>query len=50
MAKANGIYKRTGKHGDVTYYIRYQVDDTDLKERVGREVARFHAGNGEGCA
>jgi hypothetical protein len=37
MAKANGIYERTGKHGDITYYIRYQVDGTDIKARVGRK-------------
>ena len=41
MAKANGIYERTGKHGDVTYYIRYQVDGTDIKERVGRKSRGF---------
>src|SRR5437867_4169822 len=32
-----GIYERKGKNGDVTYYIRYQVDGTDIKERVGRK-------------
>jgi hypothetical protein len=30
MAKANGIYERRGRRGDVTYYIRYQVDGTDI--------------------
>jgi hypothetical protein len=34
---AKGIYERKGKNGDVTYYIRYQVDGTDIKERVGRK-------------
>jgi len=38
---AKGIYKRTGKNGDVTYYIRYQVDGTDIKERVGRKSRGF---------
>jgi hypothetical protein len=41
MAKANGIYERKGKHGDITYYIRYQVDGTDIKERVGRKSHGF---------
>jgi hypothetical protein len=41
MAKANGIYERKGKSGDVTYYIRYQVDGTDIKERVGRKSRGF---------
>ena len=43
---ARGIYERKGKHGDVTYYIRYQfktinADDIeivkDFKEKVGRK-------------
>jgi len=38
---AKGIYERTGKNGDVTYYIRYQVDGTDIKERVGRKSRGF---------
>ena len=38
---AKGIYERTGKNGDVTYYIRYQVDSTDIKERVGRKSRGF---------
>lgn len=33
---AKGIYERKGLNSDVTYYIRYQVDGTDIKERVGR--------------
>jgi hypothetical protein len=33
MAKANGSYERKGRHGDVTYYIRYQVEGMDIKER-----------------
>jgi integrase len=38
---AKGIYERNGKNGDVTYYIRYQVDGTDIKERVGRKSRGF---------
>ena len=38
---AKGIYERNGKNGDVTYYIRYQVDLTDIKERVGRKSRGF---------
>ena len=38
---AKGIYERKGRHGDVTYYIRYQVDLTDIKERVGRKSRGF---------
>jgi hypothetical protein len=38
---AKGIYEREGKNGDVTYYIRYQVDGTDIKERVGRKSRGF---------
>ena len=34
---AKGIYERKGRNGDVIYYIRYQVDGTDIKERVGRK-------------
>ena len=41
MAKANGIYEREGKSGDVTYYIRYQYERTDIKERVGRKSRGF---------
>ena len=41
MAKANGIYERRGKHGDVTFYIRYQFQGTDIKERVGRKSRGF---------
>lgn len=33
---AKGIYERKGKHGDVCFYIRYQFQGTDIKERVGR--------------
>jgi hypothetical protein len=50
MAKANGIYERKGKNGDVTYYIRYHVDRTDIKERVGRKSRGFYARDGQGCA
>jgi len=41
MAKANGIYERKGRHGDVTYYIRYQFQLTDIKEQVGRKSRGF---------
>jgi integrase len=34
---AKGIYERKGKNGDITYYIRYQVDGLDIRERVGRK-------------
>jgi site-specific recombinase XerD len=37
---ANGIYERKGRNG-VTYYIRYQYDGTDIKERVGRKSRGF---------
>jgi integrase len=38
---AKGIYERNGRNGDVTYYIRYQVDGVDIKERVGRKSRGF---------
>jgi len=38
---AKGIYERKGQHGDVTYYIRYQFQGTDIKERVGRKSRGF---------
>lgn len=38
---AKGIYERKGLNDDVTYYIRYQVDGTDIKERVGRKSRGF---------
>jgi integrase len=38
---AKGIYERKGKNGDVTYYIRYQYQLTDIKERVGRKSRGF---------
>ncbi len=38
---AKGIYERKGKVGDVTYYIRYQFQGTDIKERVGRKSRGF---------
>jgi hypothetical protein len=38
---SKGIYERKGKGGDVTYYIRYQYQLTDIKERVGRKSRRF---------
>src|SRR4030095_7329736 len=50
MAKANGIYERKGKNGEVTYYTRYSYtyrDDEgnekvkDIKEKVGRKSQGF---------
>ena len=50
MAKANGIYERKGKNGEVTYYTRYSYtyrDDQgnekfkDIKEKVGRKSQGF---------
>ena len=38
---AKGIFERKGKNGDVTYYIRYQTDGVDIKERVGRKSRGF---------
>jgi len=38
---AKGIYERKGLYGDVTYYIRYQFQGTDIKERVGRKSRGF---------
>jgi integrase len=38
---AKGIYERLGRHGDVSYYIRYQFHGTDIKERVGRKALGF---------
>jgi site-specific recombinase XerD len=38
---AKGIYERGGKNGDVTYYIRYQTEGVDIKERVGRKSRGF---------
>jgi len=38
---AKGIYERKGQGGDVTYYIRYQFQGTDIKERVGRKSRGF---------
>ena len=38
---AKGIYERKGKNGDVTYYIRYQIDGMDIKERVGKKSRGF---------
>ena len=38
---AKGIYTRKGRKGDVTFYIRYQVDGADIKERVGRKSRGF---------
>ena len=38
---AKGIYERKGRHGDITYYVRYQYQGTDIKERVGRKSRGF---------
>ncbi len=38
---AKGIYERKGKHGDVTYYIRYQFHGKDVREKVGRKSRGF---------
>ena len=38
---ATGICERKGKNGDVTYYIRYQFQLTDIKEWVGRKSRGF---------
>jgi hypothetical protein len=38
---AKGIFERKGRHGDITYYIRYQFQGTDIKERVGRKSRGF---------
>lgn len=38
---AKGIYERKGKSGDVTYYIRYQTDGVDIKERLGKKSRGF---------
>jgi len=38
---AKGIYERKGQHGDVTYYIRYEHQGKDKKERVGRKSQGF---------
>jgi hypothetical protein len=50
MAKANGIYERKGKSGDITYYVRYSYtyQDTegnekikDVREKLGRKSSGF---------
>jgi site-specific recombinase XerD len=50
MAKANGIYERKGKSGDITYYVRYSYiyRDTegnekikDVREKLGRKSRGF---------
>jgi len=50
MSKANGIYERRGKSGDITYYIRYsytyrdgegQEKVKDIKEKLGRKSRGF---------
>ncbi|MCH7913293.1 MAG: hypothetical protein IH856_09700 [Deltaproteobacteria bacterium] len=38
---SKGIYERKWQYGDVTYYIRYQYEGTDIKERVGRKSRGF---------
>ena len=39
--RANGIYQRKGRHGAITYYIRYQFNGVDIKERVGKKSQGF---------
>jgi len=41
MKKAHGIMERKGKHGDITFYIRYQFSGRDVRERVGRKSRGF---------
>jgi integrase len=38
---AKGIYERPGKNGDITYYIRYEYQGKDIKEKVGRRSRGF---------
>ena len=38
---AKDIYERKGLNGDVIFYIRYQFQLTDIKERVGRKSRGF---------
>jgi integrase len=38
---AKGIYEREGLNEDVSYYICYQFQGTDIKERVGRKSQGF---------
>jgi hypothetical protein len=47
---AKGIYERKGLNGDVTYYIGYQVDGTDIKEAGGQEVPGIYPRDGQGCS
>jgi integrase len=51
MAKANGIYERKGKGGEITYYIRYSYSyrdengnerEKDIKEKVGRKSQGYN--------
>src|ERR1044071_5320092 len=39
---AKGIMERKGKNGDITYYIRYQFQGKDVRERVGRKSRGFN--------
>ena len=50
MAKANGIYERKGKSGDITYYVRYSYTYRDaegnekikdVREKLGRKSRGF---------
>ena len=38
---AKGIYERRGKYGDITYYIRYAYQGTDVKEKIGKKSRGF---------
>ena len=38
---AKGIFERKWSQGDVTYYLRYQFQGKDIKERVGRKSRGF---------
>jgi integrase len=51
MSKANGIYERKGKAGEITYYIRYSYSfrdeegnekEKDIKEKVGRKSQGYN--------
>ena len=38
-----GICEREDKKADVTYFIRYQLDGTDIKGRLGKSRAALRA-------
>jgi integrase len=39
--RANGIMERKGNKGEITFYIRYQFNGKDIRERVGRKALGF---------